>query len=167
MLVTRIAWSHIQEGNTSVWAHTSIYMYTYLHTYIYPPPKVQTHAPSTDTDTHTRVCVCTFVQIQWGYTAVEFAKDTHTIEVLKAAGATVPEILDQATGVEAKRAWKCWWSSASSSRKVAASLHLCARRVCVFLMCIYTCARCLDLWRGDSSCGGVAGEGRSPDQVRQ
>ena len=34
-------------------------------------------------------------------------------------------------------------------------------------MCIYTCARCLDLWRGDSSCGDVAEEERSPDQVRR
>ena len=43
------------------------------------------------THTHT----CTFVQIQADYTAVELAKDTHTIEVLKAAGATMPEIPDQ------------------------------------------------------------------------
>ena len=30
-----------------------------------------------------------------GYTAVALAKDTHTIEVLKAGGATMPKILDQ------------------------------------------------------------------------
>ena len=67
-------------------------MYTLTHVYIYAYTYTCTH---THTQTHTHTHTCIHMYFQAGNTAVERAQNAQTIDLLKGAGATMPEFPEE------------------------------------------------------------------------